>query len=88
MKALVRHVYGSPEVVHVEEVPMPSIGDGDLLVKVHAAPANAGDWHLRRGRPLPFRLVEGFRTPKHRIIGNDIAAAWKRSGGCHAVSTR
>jgi len=73
MKALVRHVYGSPEVLHVEEVPMPSIGDGDVLVKVHAVPANAGDRHLLRGRPLPFRPVEGFRTPKHRIIGNDIA---------------
>ena len=37
MKALVRHVYGSPEVLHVEEAPMPPTGDGDLLVKVHAA---------------------------------------------------
>ena len=73
MKALVRHVYGSPNVLHVEEVPMPTIGDGDLLVKVHAASANAADWHLLRGTPLPFRVIEGFRTPKHRIIGNDIA---------------
>ena len=73
MKALVRHVYGSPDVLHVEEVPMPTVGDGDMLVKVHAASANAGDWHLLRGTPLPFRLVEGVRTPRHRIIGTDIA---------------
>jgi len=73
MKALVRHVYGSPDVLHVEDVPMPAMGDGDLLVKVHAASANAGDWHLLRGTPLPFRLVEGLRTPKHRIIGTDVA---------------
>jgi NADPH:quinone reductase-like Zn-dependent oxidoreductase len=73
MKALVRHVYGSPDVLHIEDVPVPTIGDGDLLVKVHAASANAGDWHLLRGTPLPFRLVEGVRTPKHRIIGTDIA---------------
>jgi len=26
-------------------------------VKVHAAAANAGDWHLLRGTPFPFRLV-------------------------------
>src|SRR3982750_4842560 len=48
-------------------------GDDDVLVRVHAASANAGDWHLLRGTPLPFRLVEGLRTPKHLIIGNDIA---------------
>jgi NADPH:quinone reductase-like Zn-dependent oxidoreductase len=73
MKAVVRRVYGSPDVLHVEEVPMPAIGDDDVLVKVHTASANAGDWHLLRGTPFPFRLVEGLRTPKHRIIGTDIA---------------
>ena len=35
MKALVRDVYGSPDVLRAEEAPMPTIGDGDLLVKVH-----------------------------------------------------
>jgi len=73
VKALVRDVYGSPDVLRAEEAPMPTIGDGDLLVKVHAASANAGDWHLLRGTPLPLRLVEGLRTPKHRILGNDVA---------------
>jgi len=68
MKAFVRHVYGSPEVLHVEEAPMPPTGDGDLLVKVHAASANAGDWHVLRGTPLPFRLLERFRTPKHVTV--------------------
>jgi NADPH:quinone reductase-like Zn-dependent oxidoreductase len=55
MKALVHHVFGFPEVPHVEEVPMLTIGDSDLLVKVHAAYANAGDSHVLRGTPLPFR---------------------------------
>ncbi len=50
-----------------------AVGSRDVLVKVAAASVNAGDWHLLRGTPLPIRLVEGLGTPKHRIIGNDIA---------------
>jgi NADPH:quinone reductase-like Zn-dependent oxidoreductase len=44
-----------------------------VLVRVHAASANAGDWHLLRGTPLPFRLVAGLRRPKFKIIGTDVA---------------
>ncbi|MGH9218164.1 MAG: NAD(P)-dependent alcohol dehydrogenase [Vicinamibacterales bacterium] len=73
MKAIVRETYGPPEVLHLEEVPIPTFGDGDVLVRVQAASANAGDWHLLRGTPLPFRLVAGLRKPKFKIIGNDIA---------------
>jgi NADPH:quinone reductase-like Zn-dependent oxidoreductase len=73
MKAIVRETYGSPEVLHLADVPLPRVGDGDVLVRVQAASANAGDWHLLRGTPFPIRLVAGLRTPRFRIIGNDIA---------------
>lgn len=73
MKAIVRDAYGPPDVLRLEEVPLPTVGDDDVLVRVQAASANAGDWHLLRGTPLPFRLVAGLRKPKFRIIGNDIA---------------
>ena len=73
MKAIVRETYGSPDVLHLEDVPVPAVGDADVLVRVHAASANAGDWHLLRGTPFPFRLVAGLRTPKFKIIGTDIA---------------
>jgi NADPH:quinone reductase-like Zn-dependent oxidoreductase len=33
MKAIVRHMYGSPDVLHVEEAPKPTVGDDDVLVK-------------------------------------------------------
>jgi len=73
MKAIVRDNYGPPDLLHLEEVPLPTVRDGDVLVRVRAASANAGDWHLLRGTPLPFRLVAGLRTPRFRIIGTDIA---------------
>ena len=73
MKAIVRDSYGSPDVLRLGDVPMPITGDGGVLVRVHAASANAGDWHVLRGTPLPLRLVAGLTKPKHRVIGNDIA---------------
>lgn len=80
MKAIVRETYGPPEVMHLEDVPRPVVGDDDVLVRVRAAAANAGDWHLLRGTPLPFRLVSGLRTPKHRILGTDIAGCVEAVG--------
>lgn len=73
MKAIVRETYGPPDVLHLEEVAVPTLGDGDVLVRVRAASANAGDWHLLRGTPFPFRLVAGLRVPRFKIIGTDIA---------------
>jgi NADPH:quinone reductase-like Zn-dependent oxidoreductase len=73
MKAIVRETYGPPDVLHLEEVPVPTLRDGDVLVRVRAASANAGDWHLLRGTPLLFRLVAGLRIPKFKIIGTDVA---------------
>jgi len=73
MKAIVRETYGPPDVLHLEEIPPPTLRDGDVLVRVRAASANAGDWHLLRGTPLPFRLVAGLRIPRFKIIGTDVA---------------
>jgi NADPH:quinone reductase-like Zn-dependent oxidoreductase len=73
MKAIVRETYGPPDVLHLADVPVPTLGDDDVLVRVRAASANAGDWHLLRGTPFPFRLVAGLRVPKFKIIGTDVA---------------
>jgi NADPH:quinone reductase-like Zn-dependent oxidoreductase len=80
MKAMVRETYGAPDVLHLEEVPLPTIRDEDVLVRVQAASANAGDWHLLRGKPLALRLVAGLRKPKAKIIGNDIAGCVEAVG--------
>jgi NADPH:quinone reductase-like Zn-dependent oxidoreductase len=80
MKAIVREIYGPPDVLHLQDVPLPAVRDGEVLVKVRAASANAGDWHLLRGTPLPFRLVAGLRKPKFKIIGNDIAGCVEAVG--------
>jgi NADPH:quinone reductase-like Zn-dependent oxidoreductase len=75
MKAIVYHTYGSPDVLHLEDVHKPVPQEDEVLVKVHAASVNAGDWaHLLRGKPFLLRLMGfGLLKPKHTILGSDIA---------------
>jgi NADPH:quinone reductase-like Zn-dependent oxidoreductase len=80
MKAIVRDIYGSPDVLRLGELPTPTVADDGVLVRVHAASANAGDRHLLRGTPLPFRLVAGLIKPKYKVIGSDIAGTVESVG--------
>jgi len=73
MKAIVQTRYGSPDVLQLKDVDKPVIKDDEVLVRVHAAAVNVGDWHLLRGRPYVVRLVAGLRGPRREIPGLDIA---------------
>lgn len=74
MSAIVQRVYGSPDVLGLEQVPIPAAGDGGVLVRVRAAAVNAADWHLMRGEPFLVRLTfGGLLKPRHRILGADVA---------------
>jgi NADPH:quinone reductase-like Zn-dependent oxidoreductase len=73
MKAIVRHAYGSPDVLRLEDVEKPAVEDDGVLVRVRAASINALDWHIMRGAPLIARMGEGFRTPKTCGLGVDVA---------------
>ena len=74
MKAIVYTQYGSPDVLQLKEVEKPTPKDNEVLVKVHAASANAYDWHLLRADPFLVRLMGGgLLKPKNKILGADIA---------------
>ncbi len=74
MKAIVQDAYGSADVLRVENIEKPEIGDGDVLVRVHAAGLDPGVWHLMTGLPYLVRLMGyGLRAPKTRIPGFDVA---------------
>ncbi len=74
MKAIVRDKYGSPDVLRLEEIATPAPADNELLVKVHAAALNKGDWEILQGSPLWVRLVGfGLINPKIRILGSNFS---------------
>jgi NADPH:quinone reductase-like Zn-dependent oxidoreductase len=81
MKAIVKDRYGSPDVLRLEEVDTPALhADDAILVRVRATALNAHDWHMMRGKPYLARLSEGFRRPKERQIGLDVAGIAEEVG--------
>lgn len=59
MKAVCIHQFGGPEVLQYEEVPIPSPGPGQVLVKLAAAGLNYSDVHQRTGHfpnKLPYTM--------------------------------
>jgi NADPH:quinone reductase-like Zn-dependent oxidoreductase len=81
MKAIVYTEYGSPDVLHLEDVKIPAINEDQVLVKVHAASINAGDWHLLTANPFPMRLTGvGLFKPRNTILGADIAGCVEAVG--------
>ena len=49
MKAIRVHEFGGPEVLKVEEVPIPKPSAGEVLVRIHAAGVNPYDTYMRAG---------------------------------------
>jgi NADPH:quinone reductase-like Zn-dependent oxidoreductase len=74
MKAIVQDRYGSTDVLELREVGRPTPRDDELLVRVRAASVHADVWHAMRGVPYVLRIMgSGLRTPKHAILGTDLA---------------
>ena len=73
MKAIVQDRYGSADVLKLEDIDMPVVRRGDVLIRVGAASAFTGDWHIMTGTPYAIRLVSGMRAPKQRVRGQDVA---------------
>ncbi len=80
MKAIVYRTYGSPDVLHLEEMDKPFPGDKELLIKVRAASVNPYDWHFMRGKPYLVRLMAGRGKPKFPGLGADVAGIVEAAG--------
>jgi NADPH:quinone reductase-like Zn-dependent oxidoreductase len=72
MKAAVRHRYGPPDVIGIEEIDEPIPGDGEVLVRVRAVSLNASDWEFLTANPAYVRAWGPFR-PKCPVLGSDVA---------------
>lgn len=73
MKAIHFYQYGSPDVLQLQEIEKPVIGDHDVLIKVRAAATNPKDWHIMRGSPYFLRLFFGLLKPKDPNLGAELA---------------
>jgi NADPH:quinone reductase-like Zn-dependent oxidoreductase len=75
VRAVVQDRYGQPQdVLRVEEIDRPEVGDGEVLVRVRASSVHADIWHAVTGRPYIGRLFgSGLFKPGDRVPGMDLA---------------
>ncbi len=65
MQVIQVHDYGGPEVLQLEQAPIPQPQAGRVLVRIYAAGVNPADWKFRAGlsrnyRPLTFPWIPGL----------------------------
>ncbi|KAA0021459.1 NAD(P)-dependent alcohol dehydrogenase [Antrihabitans cavernicola] len=82
MQAMVHDEYGEAEdVLRLERVERPSVGDDEFLIRVHTAGVDRGAWHLMAGLPYPVRLAGyGVCRPRTRIRGREVAGIVAATG--------
>ena len=80
MKAVIQSQYGGPEILELQDVERPQAGDGEVLVRVHAASIHVGDQLIMTGRPFLMRMATGLRRPRQPIPGTDIAGTVEAVG--------
>ena len=74
MRAIIHTKFGSPrDVLKLAEVDKPSAGNGEVLVKVHAASIHIGDYYMIAGVPYVMRPMFSALRAKNRVPGTDVA---------------
>src|SRR5689334_15013584 len=82
MQAIVQRRYGTvPEkVLRLERIARPHPAVSEVLIQVRAAGLDRGTWHMMAGQPYLMRLALGFRGPRNRVPGLDVAGTVVATG--------
>ncbi len=75
MKAVYIEEFGGPEVLKIDDVPVPQVKPEQVLIKVVAAGVNPVDWKIREGY-----LSAAFKHNFPVILGWDMAGTIETVG--------
>ena len=75
MKAVSIYKYGGPDVLVYEDAPRPHPGEGETLIRVHAAGINPVDWKIREGH-----LREMLNHTFPLVLGWDVSGVVEALG--------
>ena len=64
MKAMRIHRHGGPEVMQLEDIPVPEPGPGEALVEIHVSGVNFVDTYVRSGLYKPPSIPY---TPERKV---------------------
>ena len=79
MRAMVQREHGAPDVLHLEDLPEPSLRDTDVLVEVHATSVNPVDTKVRARATVPreWPLLLGYDVSGVVVRCGPRATQWK-----------
>jgi NADPH:quinone reductase-like Zn-dependent oxidoreductase len=80
MNAIAQDRYGTPDVLELRRLPVPTPAPDQVLIRVKAASLNMYDWHMTSGMPRMARVVAGLRRPSNPIPGADAAGTIEAVG--------
>ena len=85
MKAIICTKWGPPDVLQLKKVAKPIPKDNEVLIRIHAATVTMGDCELRGlkfspGLKILARLGFGFRGPRKKILGQELAGEIESAG--------
>ena len=86
MRAVTYDRYGPPDVLRMQDVPIPTPGPKQVLVEVAATSVNLTDWEALQGNPM-YARIGGLRAPARRTLGSDIAG-WVAAVGAGVTGFR
>ncbi|XP_069688395.1 quinone oxidoreductase-like [Periplaneta americana] len=73
MRALRIHKFGGPENLKLENIPIPPVGDSEVLVRVHAAGINPVDTYIREGAYAALPTLPA-------VLGREVAGQIEETG--------
>ena len=72
MKANRVHAFGGPEVIVFEDIPRPTPGTGEVLLRVHAAGVGPWDARVRAGRSDTAFAAHARRGSRRHCRGDGL----------------
>ena len=85
MKAARIHEFGSPDVITIDDVPIPTPKEGEILVRVAAAGVGPWDALLRERKPSPIEFV--LKGESHAEEVPALVDRWRWLGRYELVRT-
>ncbi len=73
MKAAQRFAYGGPEVIQINDIPIPEPRSNEVRIKVMSTTVNRTDCALLTAKPIIMQAITGIMAPRSPAIGTDFA---------------
>lgn len=85
MNAWFARRYGGPEVLRLEEAPIPVPARGQVVIRSHVTTVNSGDIRVRGldlppGMKIMGRLALGWNGPRQPVLGTELAGTVEAVG--------